>query len=126
MIALSYGGEYTVSTTGTAGNAGFVSGANQSITTQRGRVYSVYVVNKGADAYLQCFDLAVAPTLETQVAFMVVPIPGGLYGGMNWQTGRRFANGLQVRVVTANNALGNATPVPGADLFIETCWSGIP
>lgn len=120
MIALSYGGEYTVATDG------FVTGANQTITAGRGRVYSLYVNNSGGDVYAQLFDLAVAPTLAGQVAFMVVPIAGGLYGGMNWATGRRFQNGLQVKVVTTNSALGNATEVPSASLFIETCWSGIP
>lgn len=119
MIALSYGGEYTTTTDG------YTTG-ELAPTAVRGRVYSVYVHNISAvDAYLQVFDKASAPG-SGDSAIMVVPIGGGMYGGMNWQTGRRFSNGLRVQLVQSASVAGDATKVEDDTAFVEVCWSGIP
>lgn len=119
MIALSYGGEFTTVTDG------FTTGS-LAPSSVRGRIYSVYALNAGAvDAWLQVFDLATTPGASDK-AIMVVPIGAGMYGGMNWQCGRRFANGLRVQMVTTASVAGNATKVASDAAFVEVGWSGIP
>ena len=120
MIAMIYGAEYWTQTDG------FTTGA-LNVTAKRGRVQSVFYTNSGAaDFYVQIFDKASAPATGDVAVVPPVVILAGMYGGINFPEGRRFSNGLQIRVSTVNSYAGDsederATKTAGGLVG----WSGI-
>lgn len=109
-----------------------ISGASTNATLVHGfpgYVYGWVCSNVNAAArYLKLYDLAAAPTVGTDTAVLITPIPGATTGGLNGQQipgGLWFKNGIAL-ALTTGVAQSDTGAVAANDIVVNLFYSSRP
>lgn len=84
--------------------------ASQVVSAKNTRLFSLLVVNKGADAWLEVYDHASAAT-GTPIE---LPILQNSFVSMVYPNGKQFGNGIFVRLVSTQGG----TIIAGTDMKV--------